>query len=365
MRTVTVRWTRWTAALAALALLAALVGAVALQPGRALAADPTAPATEPPVRADRVAGHVTATGEQSLALQSVRGDAVSVHYTDQTTCTFNDGSARSACSEIAAGDFVVARGNRAGASDQFTADAIRVTPPVLAGHVTAVAGASLTVQSHDGSTATVTYDDTTACSEQKQPIDCSTIVVGDRVAADGATSGGTMLAKHIAVIRQHAAGEVTAVDGGVLALQSKQGDTATVALSGTTKCYEDKQPSDCSTIAVGDHVAAGGFLEGGVLQAIRVDVVTKLPAIRGTVTSADGRTFQLQATDGTTYQVHWGDDTTCTTKSGPAGCDTIAVGDRAAVRGTDLGADNVQAKRIAFRHPRPRPTAAPAATPGA
>jgi hypothetical protein len=351
----------WMGGLAAIALFVAMLATAAFQPLSAFAADPPQPGQAPAGQVDRVAGAVLSTGQQSFVLQTLKSDTVQVHTTDQTTCRFLDGSGRSACSEIAAGDHAVAAGRRSGNSDQFQADRVVVNPPVVSGEVTAVSGSTLSVQTKSGNGVSVAYDGSTTCKEDRQPIDCSTIAVGNRIVAAGdpsaATSGGTLLAKRIAVLRQRVAGTVTAVDGSTLTLQTRDGATASVALLATTQCFENTQPVDCSTIAVGNHVGAVGFVVGGVLQAQKVLTVTKLPAVHGVVQSANGRQLEVQAPDGTTYHVHWGDETQCTNAAGPVDCGSIAARDRVAVRGADLGGDNVQAKRIVVRRaPAPRAT---------
>ncbi len=362
----------WMGGLAALALIAALLTTAAFQPVSAFAADPSQPQATPTAATarDRIAGHVTAVDNQAFTLQTLKQDSVRVHWDAQTTCTFDDGSRRTDCGQIAAGDPLVAAGRLPGDSDQFLARRIVVAPPIVVGHVTAVDGATLTLQTHGGDTKTVAYEAGTTCVEAGQPIDCATIAVGDRIAAAGDlsanASGGTLVAKRIRVLRQRVAGTVTAADGGTLTLQPRSGGSATVALLSTTQCYENTQPVDCSTIAVGDHVGAVGLVASGVLQAQKVLEVTKLPAVRGVVQSADGHVIVVAASDGTTYHVHWDASTQCDSGRGPVDCGTIAAGDHAAVRGADLGGNNVQATRILFRAPRePSPVATPAVTPGA
>jgi hypothetical protein len=149
----------------------------------------------------------------------------------------------------------------------------------VAGRVTKVDGNTITLQTRDGQTATVTVSGST---QYRGPgASLKSITPGTTIAAVGTRSGSTVQATFVAVIPPHAVGTVSKIEGDTITLTPRGGDgflgsnVTTIVISKTTTFRSPGESSvTASSIKVGDVVIATGTLsaDGKTLQAGAVTI---------------------------------------------------------------------------------------------
>jgi hypothetical protein len=154
--------------------------------------------------------------------------------------------------------------------------------------VTAVNGNSLTVTGFDARTYTISTGSSTVYQRAGQTATASDIAVGSLISVEGTLSsdGSTLNALEVTIELPHVAGQVTAVNGDTLTVQSPDGTTATVLLTGTTAYSAGPQgTASKSDITTGSFIVAEGTLgSDGSLTALQVDIPSALSGSIGTGT---------------------------------------------------------------------------------
>ena len=101
--------------------------------------------------------------------------------------------------------------------------------------ITAISGSSISLETVDGWTRTITVDSGTTYSESGETIALSDLAVGDEVRfQQSLEDDGTYSIDAVAVIPPHAGGEVTAISGSTITLTQRDGSTATVTVTSST-----------------------------------------------------------------------------------------------------------------------------------
>lgn len=137
-----------------------------------------------------VGGIVTAVDDDSITIQGRNGLTREIATTSATT--YRLGTQTTTRAEVTVGDRIHAFGET-GAGNTFTATAVTIALPKVAGEVTAVSSGSFTIRLRDGSTWTVTVDaDTAYRIRDVEDPGLDDIEVGDVVAVAGTQSGSTI-----------------------------------------------------------------------------------------------------------------------------------------------------------------------------
>lgn len=146
------------------------------------------------------------------------------------------------------------------------------------GRITAISGATISVDHHDGSTDTIVVSDATTFLFNRQPASFPDLTIGDFVMAIGERdAGGQLLARRINGSDQppppphhpgmpppddanHVGGKVVSVDtnAGTLTLARRDGETLVVQTNAETKIARNRQEATLADFKPGDHAMAHG-----------------------------------------------------------------------------------------------------------
>lgn len=171
----------------------------------------------------------------------------------------------------------------------------------LRGEVTAVGDNSLTVSTRNGQSVAVNVTDETKIRLLKDRTagELSDIEVGNFVGVRGTKNDdGSVNARWIVVLPENpknldrARGKVTAIEGSVIVIENKDGQSRRIATDENTRFRKGKEPASLADIAVGDPLLAVGQKQSdGSLLARLVGVVTgrqlRQHTLRGQVLSVD------------------------------------------------------------------------------
>ena len=139
--------------------------------------------------------------------------------------------------------------------------------------ITAINGSSISLETVDGWTRTITVSDETELSKDGEEIALADLEVGDKVRfRQTVDDDGTWTVTAIAVVSPSVFGQVTAVDGDSITLSQRDGSTVTVHVDSSTKLTVGGETGKwVSDIEVGMIVAASGEENSdGSLDAARV-----------------------------------------------------------------------------------------------
>ena len=139
--------------------------------------------------------------------------------------------------------------------------------------ITAINGSSLSLETVDGWTRTITVTDETELSKDGEEITLADLEVGDRIRfRQTVDDAGTWTVTAIAVVSPSVFGQVTAVDGDSITLSQRDGSSVTVHVNGSTQfTVSGETGKSVSDIEVGMIAAASGEENGdGSLDAARV-----------------------------------------------------------------------------------------------
>ena len=101
--------------------------------------------------------------------------------------------------------------------------------------ITAISGSSISLETVDGWTRTITVDSGTTYTESGDTIALSDLAVGDEIRFQQTLEDdGSWSIDAVAVIPPHAGGEVTAISGSTITLTQRDGSTATVTVNAST-----------------------------------------------------------------------------------------------------------------------------------
>lgn len=125
--------------------------------------------------------------------------------------------------------------------------------------ITAIDGSSLSLETLDGWTRTITVTDSTTITKDGATIALSDLSVGDRIRLRQTVEDGTYTVTAIDVVVPTVVGQVTAVDGDSITLQQPDGTSVTVHVDGSTAyTVAGETGKALSDVEVGMVVAASG-----------------------------------------------------------------------------------------------------------
>ncbi len=163
--------------------------------------------------------------------------------------------------------------------------------PGTGGTITAIAGNSITLKTHDGQTAPVNVTDQTRFRKGREDAKLSDLKVGDRVFVRGEQKDGVWQAEVVAErpeggmgmggpggnFRENLGktiimGEITAVNGTQLTIQRPDGVSQNITVDENTSFRKDNESVTLTDLKVGDHVFGRGELKNDVFVPSQLNV---------------------------------------------------------------------------------------------
>lgn len=138
--------------------------------------------------------------------------------------------------------------------------------------ITAIAGSSISLETEDGWTRTISVDDGTTYSKAGEDITLGDLAVGDTIGfRQTLEDDGTWTIDSIAVVLPHVGGEVTAVSGATITVERPDGTTATVTVGAEATVEVNGETAAVADIEVGMFLVAEGEQTGdSAIDAVRV-----------------------------------------------------------------------------------------------
>jgi hypothetical protein len=139
--------------------------------------------------------------------------------------------------------------------------------------IAAINGSSLSLETADGWTRTITVSDSTTLTKAGETISLADLTVGDQIGfSQERQTDGSYNVTAIRVVLPTIGGEVTAIDGNTITVAGRDGTTGTIHVDGdTTYAVAGETGKALSDITVGSFVIAEGTLRtDGSLDADRV-----------------------------------------------------------------------------------------------
>ena len=126
--------------------------------------------------------------------------------------------------------------------------------------IAAISGSSISLETADGWTRTITVDSGTTYTESGDAIALSDLAVGDEIRFEQTLEDdGTYSIDAIAVIPPHVGGTVTAVSGSTITVEQRDGTSATVSVTAnTTYRVSGADDSALADVEVGMFLVAEG-----------------------------------------------------------------------------------------------------------
>ncbi|MEO8229278.1 MAG: DUF5666 domain-containing protein [Chloroflexota bacterium] len=208
-------------------------------------------------------------GARSITIVRIAGSTIDLKTDDGWTRTITvtadtkiaKGGAAATLADLKVGDRVVLRQKR-NADGTYAIVALTVPIPVVAGTVTAVAAASLTLKTRDGSSRTIELTGKTTYKLGRADGKKSDLKVGSIVVVTGTKGSAnafTATAVRIQVRLDKVGGEVTAKTSDSLTLKQRDGSSVTVKVGSDTKfVVRGAASAGLADIAVGMKVSAAG-----------------------------------------------------------------------------------------------------------
>ena len=127
--------------------------------------------------------------------------------------------------------------------------------------ISAINGSSLSLETVDGWTRTITVSDSTTLSEASETITLADLAVGDQIVfSQERQTDGSYSIIAIRVVLPTIGGEVTAIDGNTITVTGRDGTTGTIHVDGDTTYLVNGDTGALSDISVGSFVVAQGTL---------------------------------------------------------------------------------------------------------
>jgi Domain of unknown function (DUF5666) len=138
--------------------------------------------------------------------------------------------------------------------------------------ITAISGSSISLETEDGWTRTITVDDGTTYTKAGADITLGDLAVGDTIGfRQTLEDDGTWTIDAVAVILPHVGGEVTAVDGSTVTVTLRDDTAATVNIGSDANIVVNGDAATLADIKVGMVLVAEGTKnDDGSLTATRV-----------------------------------------------------------------------------------------------
>jgi hypothetical protein len=125
--------------------------------------------------------------------------------------------------------------------------------------ITAINGNSLSLETADGWTRTITVDSATTYSKSGDTITLGDLAVGDQIGfRQTLEDDGSYTIDSVAVILPHAGGEVTAIDGSTITVKDRDGNSVTITTTGSTEFQVNGDNAALADVKVGMFLVAEG-----------------------------------------------------------------------------------------------------------
>src|SRR5262249_6126531 len=176
--------------------------------------------------------------------------------------------------------------------------------------VTSVGGSTITATRRDGATVTIHTTSSTTYGRAGKTVDASAITKGEQIGVRGTrNSDGSITATHIEILLPHVSGSVTAISGGTITVQGKDGASHTIHTSASTVVKRADQSASLSDIKGGDAIfAAGTHNSDGSLNAETIAIV--LPHAAGQITAISAGNITVRDPFGGMLIIHTNSSTT-------------------------------------------------------
>ncbi|HEV3454995.1 MAG TPA: DUF5666 domain-containing protein [Thermoanaerobaculia bacterium] len=281
----------------------------------------------------RVAGTVSAVDATggTLTITPLKASAVTLKTNQETRLTLDGAPAKLA-------DIPVGAEARA-VYDSATKMALRIQArsqqalAAVAGKVTAVASASITIAPEKGSPVTLGTNAATKVVLDGAPSTLSAIAVGDEARA--LYDSSTLVAAAIEAESPHhqlseVEGQVTAVGASSITIAPDSGSPVALGTDASTKVILDGAPSALSAIAVGDKARA--LYDGTTLVAAAIEAESphhELAEVEGQVTAVSASSITIAPEEGSPVTLGSVASTVVILDGAPSTLSAIAVGDKA------------------------------------
>lgn len=213
--------------------------------------------------------------------------------------------------------------------------------------ISAIDGSSLSLETSDGWTRTVTVSDGVELTKGGQAIELSDLVVGDEIRLrQEITDDGTITVTGIAVVVPSVAGEVSDLSATGFKLTGRDGAVWTIAVTNDTTYRYGAGEGSLADIEDGDVVHVQGTSTGdNALTATSVAVRGDMAA--GTVTATSADSITIEDRDGDRVTIHVDADTTYRSPGvDDASLADIAVDDVIAVSGRTRSDGSIDAAAV-------------------
>ncbi|HUG31087.1 MAG TPA: DUF5666 domain-containing protein [Candidatus Limnocylindria bacterium] len=149
--------------------------------------------------------------------------------------------------------------------------------------IAAIDGSSISLETADGWTRTITVDAETTYAKGGDTISLADLAVGDQIAfRQTLEDDGSWTIDGVAVILPHVGGEVTAISGSTITVEQRDGTSATITVNGDTEYQVNGDNAELADVEVGMFlVAAGTENADGSLTATDVRAGERGPGGRG------------------------------------------------------------------------------------
>ena len=138
---------------------------------------------------------------------------------------------------------------------------------------------------------------------------------------------------------------ITAINGSDLSLQTEDGWTRTITVTGTTTITKGGATITVGDLAVGDQIAfAQDRADDGTYSVTAIKVI--LPTTVGEVTAIDGNTITVTQPGGTSATIHVDGDTTYQVNGADGALSDIKVGSFIAAEGTQRSDGSLDAAAV-------------------
>jgi len=189
--------------------------------------------------------------------------------------------------------------------------------------ITAISGSSVSLETEDGWTRTITVTADTAITKGGEKAALSDLNVGDTVRlGQKRNADGSWTVTALAVVLPKTAGTVTAIGSDTITITGRDGTAQTIHTTGSTTYHKGRADGTRADVTVGSQIVAIGERgSDGSITATSIQVF--LPRVAGTVTAVTSDSLTITRRDGTTLTVHVGSGTSI----GVAGVDKATIAD--------------------------------------
>jgi hypothetical protein len=218
--------------------------------------------------------------------------------------------------------------------------------------ITAIDGSTISLETEDGWTRTITVTGSTTITEGGQAATVADLKVGDQIRfRQSRASDGTYTIEAIDVVVPTVVGTVTAVEASSITVRKRDGTTRTITTTASTTYRVGSAEGTHADVVVGATILAAG--EAGSGNAFTATSIVVAPArVVGTVSAKAATTITIERRDGTSVTVNVDADTTYEVAGiNEAGLADVAVGMWIGVSGRVSGDGSIDASRVRAANP--------------